>query len=131
MVRVVGVRLVAFIVVLVVAAVRADGPDIAKLRSRLRRAATSNRPRALPRAVLTSIDACGRRGERIAGFPQPGLEWAARAAHYLERAERGEDPYPLERGKIVSRGYRSPISQRVQGYTVYVPPDYTPTSAGR
>ena len=45
---------------------------------------------------------------------------------YLASAEQGQDPYPLERGKIVSRGYRSPISLRVQGYTVYVPPDYTP-----
>jgi hypothetical protein len=60
------------------------------------------------------------------GFPTQAVEWRERAARYLSLAEQGRDPYIEERGRIVSRGYRSPISTRVQGYTVYIPPDYTP-----
>lgn len=111
------------------APVRAEKPDIAKLRSRL--ATLSARPpKGLPRAALTSITHVVDVAERIAkGFPTQSVEWAARAGRYLDLAEQGKDPYPLERGKIVSRGYSSPISRRVQGYTVYVPPDYTPDKA--
>ena len=106
--------------------VRAEPPDIGPLRARLE-ALEKSRPEGLPQAVLTSIAHVLDVAERITkSFPEQSLEWAARATRYLESAERGQDPYPLERGKIVSRGYASPISQRVQGYTVYIPPEYTP-----
>jgi hypothetical protein len=108
---------------------RAEGPDVSKLRSRL--AALSEHPPAgLPRAVIPSITHVVDVAERIQkGFATQAVEWAGRAARYLDLAEKGQDPYPLERGKIVSRGYASPISRKVQGYTVYVPPDYTPDKA--
>jgi hypothetical protein len=103
-----------------------DSPAAGSPRARLA-ALAAHKPPALPPAVLPSIAHVIDVSERIEGtFPAQALEWRARAARYLEIAERGQDPYPLERGKIVSRGYRSPISQRIQGYTVYVPPDYTP-----
>lgn len=53
--------------------------------------------------------------------------WRARGLRYLQSLEEGVDPYPLERGKIVNRGYRSVISPELQGYAVYVPPDYDPS----
>src|SRR5690606_3504346 len=84
-------------------------------------------PESLPQAVLPSIAHVLDVAQRIEGkFPAQAVEWRARAARYLEAAERGQDPYPLERGQIVSRGYVSGIPRRVQGYTVYTPPDYTP-----
>lgn len=93
--------------------------DIPSLRARL---AKLTGPSA---SVLTSITHLLDVAERIAkGFPSQAIEWRTRALRHLEAAERGEDLYPGQRGQIVSRGYRSPISQRVQGYTVYVPPDY-------
>ncbi len=103
--------------------------DPPALRARLAQLAPalSGESGKVPESVRTGIAHVIDVAERIErGFPAQAGEWRARAAHYLELAERGEDPYLAERGKIVSRGYRSPISQRVQGYTVYVPPDYTP-----
>src|SRR5262249_20887387 len=85
------------------------------------------RPAGLPDAVVPSIAHVLDVAQRIEGkFPTQAVEWRGRAAGCLDAAERGQDRYPLERGQIVSRGYVSGISRRVQGYTVYVPPDYTP-----
>ena len=82
---------------------------------------------AVSDSVIASIAHLIDVAERIrSNFPTQALEWRERALKHLEAAERGEDLYPSQRGHIVSRGYRSPISRRVQGYTVYVPPDYTP-----
>jgi len=54
--------------------------------------------------------------------------WLERAARYLAEAEAGHDPYATEaRGELTLRGYRSPISDRLQGYAVYVPADYDPS----
>jgi len=105
---------------------RADDGAQDKLRARLN-ALSAHRPATVPEGSLTGISHVIDVAERIAdGFPSQAIEWAGRASRYLDLAEKGTDPYPLERGKIVSRGYVSPISRRVQGYTVYVPPDYTP-----
>lgn len=106
----------------------ASGQDLATLRARLAAlSAPGKRPQAVSESALTSIAHLLDVAERIAkGFPTQAVEWRARAAKHLEAAERGQDLYPTQRGQIVSRGYRSPISQRVQGYTVYVPPSYTP-----
>ncbi|MEY4512233.1 MAG: hypothetical protein RLZZ450_4355 [Pseudomonadota bacterium] len=106
----------------------ASGQDLASLRSRLAAlSAPGKRPAGVSESALTSIAHLLDVAERIAkGFPGQAVEWNARAVKHLEAAERGQDLYPTQRGQIVSRGYRSPISQRVQGYTVYVPPDYTP-----
>jgi enterochelin esterase-like enzyme len=94
-------------------------PDIGSLRARLAKVS------GVSAAVVTSIAHLIDVAERITrGFPAQSVEWRTRATRHLEAAERGEDLYPSLRGQIVSRGYRSPISQRIQGYTVYVPPDY-------
>ena len=54
--------------------------------------------------------------------------WLERADRYLAEAEAGRDPFVTEaRGEITLRGYRSAISDRLQGYAVYVPPDYDPS----
>lgn len=114
---------------LVCAGARAETPDVQTLRTRLA-ALAAKPPSGLPDAAITSIAHVVDVAERIRkGFPGQAAEWAQRASRYLDAAERGQDPYPLERGKIVSRGYRSPISRRIQGYTVYIPPDYTPDKA--
>jgi enterochelin esterase-like enzyme len=116
------------LLLLVVAAgpASAQGEPAADLRQRLQKL-TSARPTQVSDSALTSIAHLIDVSERIArGFPKQAVEWRARAASHLEAAERGKDLYPEQRGQIVSRGYRSPISRRIQGYTVYVPPDYTP-----
>ncbi len=54
--------------------------------------------------------------------------WLERADSYLAEAEAGRDPYLTSgRGQITLRGYRSVISERIQGYAVYVPHDYEPS----
>ncbi|MDB4985275.1 MAG: hypothetical protein JWN04_453 [Myxococcaceae bacterium] len=99
---------------------------LAALRTRLEQLSAPGQAR-VSSSVLVSIAHLLDVAERIRGkFPTQAVEWQARAAKHLEAAERGEDLYPQQGGQIVSRGYRSPISRRVQGYTVYVPPDYTP-----
>ncbi|MDB4976048.1 MAG: hypothetical protein JWN48_4389, partial [Myxococcaceae bacterium] len=103
-------------------------PDVSALRGRLERLTPAGTSQGrVSEAVLVSISHLLDVAERIRGkFPAQAVEWQARATRHLEAAERGEDLYLGQRGQIVSRGYRSPISRRVQGYTVYVPPDYTP-----
>jgi hypothetical protein len=105
---------------------RADEARLQTLRARLE-AVRTRAPAQVPEGVFPSIEHLLDVSERIRkGFPAQAVEWEQRARAYLDAVEKGEDPYPRERGRIVSRGYRSPISLRVQGYTVYVPPDYTP-----
>jgi predicted esterase len=100
--------------------------DIASLRARLERLATPGQAQVAD-SVQVSIAHLLDVAERIQGkFPGQAVEWRTRAQRHLEAAERGQDLYGSQQGQIVSRGYRSPISKRVQGYTVYVPPDYTP-----
>ena len=83
----------------------------------------------LPEGAVLSVqyllDVSGRL--RARELDERADAWRARAMRYLESLEQGRDPYPLERGKIVNRGYRSVISPELQGYAVYVPPDYDPT----
>lgn len=53
--------------------------------------------------------------------------WLARTERYLREVEAGRDPYvTAARGQITLRSYRSPLSQRVQHYAVYIPRDYDP-----
>jgi enterochelin esterase-like enzyme len=98
-------------------------PPSAQLRERLGRLVASRGDSALLTSIAHLIDVAERTAER---FKEQSITWRARAARYVEAAERGEDPYRSAAGEIVSRGYRSPISTRVQGYTVYTPPGYDP-----
>jgi len=81
---------------------------------------------AAPERVLRGIEymvGLEQRARRRRAGP-----WLERAARYLAEAEAGHDPYVTEaRGELTLRGYRSPISDRLQGYAVYVPPDYDPS----
>ncbi len=83
---------------------------------------------SVPRGTLVSIrhllDSADRMQRR--GFEAPAESWRRRATEYLRVVEQGRDPYPLARGEIVNRGYRSPVSPTLQGYAIYVPPGYDP-----
>jgi predicted esterase len=119
--------LILLLVLALPALARAE--DTAPLRARLA-ALEKNPPKGLSRGVLLSIGHVLDVYERVReSFPQDAPEWFTRAGRYLDAAEQGKDGIAAENGRIVSRGYRSPISQRIQGYTVYVPPNYTPDRA--
>ena len=82
----------------------------------------------VPEGTLLSIEHLLATADRIEGrFEEPAASWRRRALRYLDEVEAGRDPYPAAHGEIVNRGYRSPISTRLQGYAVYVPPDYDPS----
>ncbi len=101
----------------------AQAPDLQVRLDRvraLRRARAASEPTLLGIERLLAVEDAPRRG-------RPG-PWLERADDYLAEAEAGRDPYVTEaRGQITLRGYRSPISERLQGYAVYVPPDYDPS----
>jgi predicted esterase len=103
---------------------RAEGAE-ANLRARLTIARSAQR--GVPEGAFLSIEHALDVSERISGsFAPQSKQWAARAGRWLERAERGEDPIAAARGEILMRGYRSPISQHLQGYAIYTPKDYDP-----
>ncbi|MCS6797625.1 MAG: extensin family protein [Myxococcota bacterium] len=92
------------------------------------RALRADRPAGVPEGALVSIEYTLEVAARIErAFPTQAAAWRARAVRYLRRARAGVDPYPEERGRIVPRGYRSPLSTVLQGYAVYLPPDYDAT----
>src|SRR5262249_23213558 len=103
-----------------------EDASIVELRERLTRLELHPSSR-VPQSALTSIsyllDVAGRIEK---SFPLASISWRRRATHYLEMAERGEDPYQEERGKVTNRGYESNLSVIRQGYAVYIPPDYDP-----
>jgi predicted esterase len=101
-----------------------EGP----LRARLASARLANNAQgAVPEGAWLSIEHALDVSERIAGsFTPQSQQWAARASRWLDRAERGQDPIAGARGEILMRGYRSPISQHLQGYAIYTPKDYDP-----
>lgn len=84
----------------------------------------------VPEGALHSIEYTLDIAERIANAFAPQSEaWRRRAARWLALAGEGSDPLLHERGELVMRGYRSPISEHLQGYAVYIPPDYDPARA--
>ena len=92
----------AAFVLLAAPAARADAPPVAALRSRLATLA-ANRPAAVPEGTLTSLGYMVDTAERIENrFATQSESWRRRAAGFLDRAEAGHDPYPEQRGKIVS-----------------------------
>lgn len=122
------VLLVATIVVAIAPGrIKADGPSVAQQRAQLQQL-RAHRPDSVPVSALEGIafmlDTVERIGNR---FPEQAEAWRTHASRFLDRAREGHDPYPEQRGKIVNRGYMSPISERRQGYTIYIPPNYDPT----
>ncbi len=119
----------ALLATLTASPARADAPSVVALRERLT-ALEAHRPEAVPPGTLVSIGYMVDTSDRISErFPTQSESWRRRAAGFLDSAEAGHDPYPEQRGKIVSRGYVSPISRRTQGYTVFIPTDYDPARA--
>lgn len=105
----------------------AEAGTLADLRARLE-AARANRPAAVPEGTLVSIEHVLETAAAIEErHPTAAPIWRRRAERYLEAVAEGRDPYVEERGKITNRGYRSPVSQTLQGYAVYLPPDYDPS----
>lgn len=86
-------------------------------------------PAGIPEGTLLSIRNLIERAEDMdpSRYEEQAEAWRRRAGRYLEAVESGTDPYPLARGEIVNRAYRSELSTRLQHYAIYVPPDYDPS----
>lgn len=124
--RTLAVLLVSLLVSLTSSSARADAPSVPALRERIR-ALEANRPETVPQGTIESIAYMVDTSERIENrFPSQSESWRRRASGFLDRAATGHDPYPEQRGEIVSRAYVSPISQRRQGYTIFLPRGYDP-----
>lgn len=94
----------------------------APLRARLAALEQRGADARVVRSITYLLDIAEQGTERRRGGRES--PWLARAARYLTLAERGRDPYAEARGEITLRAYRSPVSETLQGYAVYVPPDY-------
>ncbi|MEM9864493.1 MAG: extensin family protein [Myxococcota bacterium] len=80
-----------------------------------------------PDGILDSIAFLFYRADRIErSYEAAAASWRRRGTRYLSAVEAGEDPYAAARGEIVNRAYRSAISPELQGYAVYIPPNYDP-----
>ena len=117
-----------FLIALTLGAIARSASAQGSLEARLE-ALESAPPAGIPSGTLVSIrhllDTAGRMDP--ARFEEQAAAWRRRAGRYLDAVEAGHDPYPAARGEIVNRGYRSPLSTVLQGYAIYVPPDYDPT----
>jgi enterochelin esterase-like enzyme len=103
------------------------GPSVDQLRADLEQLRASGAAAHVPEGALLTVAYTIDVAERIAGkFSVQSQEWRARAARYLALAKKGEDPALAQRGKLIMRGYRSPVSELLQGYGIYVPADYDP-----
>ncbi|HJL27251.1 MAG TPA: extensin family protein, partial [Polyangiaceae bacterium LLY-WYZ-15_(1-7)] len=108
-------------------AASAPAPASADDRARLERLMASP-PEGIPEGTLVSIQHLLDTAERIEDrYEEQARSWRRRASRYLDAVEEGRDPYPLADGEIVNRGYRSPVSTVLQGYAIYLPPDYDPS----
>lgn len=65
--------------------------------------------------------------ERIGhGFEEQARAIRQRVSGWLTQAEAGHEPLLDAKGEILMRGYRSTVSETLQGYAVYIPPNYDP-----
>ena len=106
------------------------GQTVSQLRTELeqvRAEAAGRIPEGAFESIAYTIDVA----ERIDGgaFSPQAAAWRARAADFLALARKGEDPLLAQRGKLVMRGYQSPVSLRRQGYAIYLPAGYDPKKA--
>jgi predicted esterase len=108
----------------------ADGAqEISALRAQLA-ALQAEQGNALPEGAFLSIAYTLDVAERIErGFASQAALWRARATRLMETARAGRDPFPEQAGKLLMRGYRSPLSLDLQGYGIYLPPGYDPSRA--
>jgi poly(3-hydroxybutyrate) depolymerase len=104
-------------------------PSTAELRAELARVRGAQQGK-LAEGAFSSIEYALDVAERIARSFGPQSEaLRQRVAHYLSLAAKGRDPLLEARGKLVMRGYHSAVSERLQGYSIYTPPDYDPARA--
>lgn len=98
------------------------------LRERLEALPRRGPDRSLPQGVLNSLGYQLDVAERIEGrFAEQAHTWRARVDRALTQAENGIDPFLSATGRISNRGYRSLLSEKMQGYALYLPPDFDPT----
>jgi predicted esterase len=89
----------------------------------LRKTASGSIPEGAFESIAYQLDIA----ERIEGSYQPqSVAWRQRAERFLKLAREGTDPIVAQHGKILMRGYQSPISLERQGYAIYIPPEYDP-----
>ncbi len=123
------VALIAALAALGPAASADTEPDLAALRAQLASAQAADAGK-LPEGVFLSIAYTLDVAERIQnGFAPQAAIWRARAARLLDAVGQGRDPFPEQAGKLLMRGYRSPLSLDLQGYGIYLPPGYDPSRA--
>ena len=100
--------------------------ETAALRARVQALEAS--PSGLPVGTLRSLRYTVEKADDIRRrHSDAARAWRARATRYLDRAEAGHDPFQEEAGKLTVRAYRSVVSQRDQGYAIYLPPNYDPS----
>ncbi|MBX3248536.1 MAG: extensin family protein [Myxococcales bacterium] len=117
------------LVTLALAVLGAPSASAQSARERLARLQASP-PEGIPEGAMLSIANLLDTADRIEPrHPVQAPRWRARAERYLSQLESGTDPFPRAKGEIVNRGYRSPISEVLQGYAIYLPPDYDPSRA--
>lgn len=106
--------------------VAAAQESVGTLRERLTaaRAAHPEVSAGVYTSIAYTIDVAERIEDR---FPVANEAWRMRAARFLHATEHGHDPYLEQRGMITNRGYDSAASTILQGYGIYIPPDYDPS----
>ena len=99
-------------------------PDTIPLGTRIDRLEASGVNQQTVTSLRFQLETAGRiRGRHR----DAARDWERRAVRYVGEAESGVDPFQSRRGEILNRGYRSRLSERLQGYAVYLPPDYDPS----
>lgn len=81
----------------------------------------------VPAGAVDSIGYLRTRADKMGpDYAAQAAAWRARADSFDAAVRSGRDPYPEQRGKIVTRAYRSKVTDTLQGYSVYLPPGYDP-----
>ena len=103
-------------------------PSNARSPQEALRALQERPPAQLAPGTLRSIEHMLSTADRIEErYEEQADQWRQRAQRYIAEIRAGRDPYLEAKGKIVNRAYRSDISDALQGYAVYIPPDYDPS----
>lgn len=101
----------------------------ASIREEVTRIRATDHP-GVPDGTLTTITFLADLADREEGrFGPQSQAWRRRAGRYLERVRAGADPLVEEKNRITNRGYRSAASTILQGYAIYLPPNYDPSRA--
>lgn len=106
---------------------QAAPPSYDTLRSRLTALENAQDQSRIAPGTLTSVayqlELLESLGPR---YKQASTTRLARIERVLNTLEQGRDPYQEAAGTIRLRGYHSVVSDHLQGYAIYLPPDYDP-----